>query len=118
VPQALPHVQGGPLRALAVTTPARSPAIPEVPTVAEAGVSGFNVTIWYGILATGRTPKPIIDKLNGEIVKALQSADARQQLMSLGLEPVGNGPGQFGATIRAEMAQWARVVKQAGIKVE
>jgi tripartite-type tricarboxylate transporter receptor subunit TctC len=118
VPQALPHVQGGRLRALAVTTPARSPAMPEVPTVAEAGVSGFDVTVWYGILATGRTPKPVIDKLNGEIVKALRSADVRQQLMSLGLEPVGNAPGQFGATIRAEMAKWAQVVKQAGIKVE
>jgi len=118
VPQALPHVQGGRLRAVAVTTPARSPAVPEVPTVAEAGVPGFEVTVWYGILATGRTPKPVIDKLNGEIVKALQSADVRQQLTSLGLEPVGSTPGQFGAKIRAEMAQWAQVVKQAGIKAE
>jgi tripartite-type tricarboxylate transporter receptor subunit TctC len=118
VPQALPHVQAGRLRALAVTTPARSPAVPEVPTVAEAGVAGFDVTVWYGILATGRTPKPIIDKLNREIVRALQSADVRQQLMSLGLEPVGSSPGQFGSTIRAEMAQWAQVVKQAGIKAE
>jgi tripartite-type tricarboxylate transporter receptor subunit TctC len=118
VPQALPHVQGGRLRAVAVTTPARSPAVPEVPTVAEAGVPGFEVTVWYGILATGRTPKPIIDKLNGGIVKALQSADVRQQLTSLGLEPVGSAAGQFGAKIRAEMAQWAKVVKQAGIKAE
>ena len=118
VPQALPHVQGGRLRAVAVTTPARSPAVPEVPTVAEAGVPGFEVTVWYGILATGRTPKPVIDKLNGEIVKALQSADVRQQLTSLGLEPVGSAPGQFGAKIRTEMAQWAQVVKRAGIKVE
>lgn len=118
VPQALPHVQGGRLRALAVTTPARSPAVPEVPTVAEAGVPGFEVTVWYGILATGRTPKAIIDKLNREIVRALQSADVRQQLMSLGLEPVGNTPAQFGATIKAEIAQWAQVVKQAGIKAE
>jgi tripartite-type tricarboxylate transporter receptor subunit TctC len=118
VPQALPHVQAGRLRALAVTTPARSPAVPEVPTVAEAGVPGFEVTVWYGILATGRTPKPIIDRLNGGIVKALQSADVRQQLTSLGLEPVGSTAGQFGAKIRTEMAQWAKVVKQAGIKAE
>jgi len=118
VPQALTHVQAGRLRALAVTTPARSPAVPEVPTVAEAGVAGFDVTVWYGILATGRTPQPIIDKLNREIVRALQSAEVRQQLTSLGLEPVGNTPGQFGSTIRAEMAQWAQVVKQAGIKDE
>jgi tripartite-type tricarboxylate transporter receptor subunit TctC len=118
VPQALPHVQGGRLRAVAVTTPERSPAVPEVPTVAEAGVAGFEVTVWYGILATGRTPKPIIDKLNREIVRALQSADVRQQLTSLGLEPVGSAPGHFGAKIRAEMAQWAQVVKRAGIKAE
>lgn len=118
VPQALPHLQAGRLRAVAVTTPARSPAVPEVPTVAEAGVPGFEVTVWYGILATGRTPKPIIDKLNLEIVKALQSADVRQQLTSLGLEPVGSAPDQFGAKIRAEMAQWAQVAKQAGIKAE
>lgn len=118
VPQALTHVQGGRLRALAVTTPSRSAVVPDVPTVAEAGVPGFEVTVWYGILATGRTPRQIIDKLNVEIVKALRSADVRQQLTSLGLEPVGNAPGQFGAKIRAEMAQWAEVVKRAGIRPE
>lgn len=118
LPQALPHVQGGRLRAVAVTTPSRSPVVPDVPTVAEAGVPGFEVTVWYGILATGRTPGEIIDKLNVEIVKALRSADVRQQLTSLGLEPVGNTPGQFGAKIRAEIAQWAQVVKRAGIRPE
>lgn len=118
LPQALSHVQGGRLRAVAVTTPSRSPVVPDVPTVAEAGVPGFEVTIWYGILATGRTPKPVIDKLSMEIVKALQSADVRQQLTSLGLEPVGDTPGEFGAKIRAEIAQWAQVVKRAGIRPE
>ncbi len=118
LPQALSHVQGGRLRALAVTTPSRSPVAPDVPTIAEAGVPGFDVTIWYGILATGRTPKTVIDKLSAEIVKALQSADVRQQLTSLGLEPVGNTPGEFGTKIRAEIAQWAQVVKRAGIRPE
>ena len=79
LPQALPHVQGGRLRAIAVTTPSRSSAVPDVPPVAEAGVPGYEVTVWYGILTTGRTPRQIIDKLNVEIVKALQSADVRQQ---------------------------------------
>ena len=78
VPQALNHVQAGRLRALAVTTPARSSAVPDVPTVAEAGVPGFAVTVWYGILATGRTPGPIIDKLHVGFVNALQAADVRQ----------------------------------------
>lgn len=118
LPQALSHVQGGRLRALAVTTPARWPAVPDVPTVAEAGVPGFDVTVWYGILTTGRTPRTIVDKLNAGIVKALQSADVRQQLTSLGLEPVGNTPGQFSAKIRAEIAQWSQVVKRAGIRPE
>jgi len=118
LPQALPHVQGGRLRAVAVTTPSRSSVVPDVPTVAEAGVPAFEVTVWYGILATGRTPGQIINKLNVEIVKVLQSADVRQQLTSLGLEPVGNAPGQFGTKIRAEISQWAQVVKRAGIRPE
>lgn len=116
LPQALPHVQAGRLRAVGVTTPARWPAAPGVPTIAEAGVPGYDVTVWYGILVTGRTPRPVVDKLNAEIVKTLQSADVRQQFAAMGLEPVGNPSAQFAAMIRAEIAQWAKVVKQAGIK--
>ena len=118
LPQGLPHVLAGRLRAVAVTTPSRSPAMPDVPTMAEAGVPGYDVTVWYGILTTGRTPRQIIEKLNAGIVKALQSADVRQQLTSLGLEPVGNSSAQFGAKIRAEIAQWAQVIKRAGIRSE
>lgn len=118
LPQALPHVQGGRLRAIGVTTPARSPAMPDVPTIAEAGVPGYEVTVWYGILTTGRTPKPVVDKLNAGIVQALQSADVRQQLTSMGLEPVGNPAAEFGAKIRTEIAQWAQVIKRAGIRPE
>ena len=116
VPQALSHVQGGRLRALAVTTPARAPAVPDVPTVAEAGVPGYDVTVWYGVLATGRTPRPIVDKLNADFVKAIRAPDVRQQLTALGLEPIGNPSAQFSATIRAEIKLWADVVKRAGIK--
>jgi len=116
VPQALSHVQGGRLRALAVTTPARAPAVPDVPTVAEAGVPGYDVTVWYGVLATGRTPRPVVDKLNADFVMAIRSPDVRQQLTALGLEPVGNPSAQFAATIRAEIKLWADVVKRAGIK--
>ncbi|MGZ5224207.1 MAG: tripartite tricarboxylate transporter substrate binding protein [Burkholderiales bacterium] len=118
LPQALPHVQANRLRALGVTTAARSTALPTIPTLAEAGVPGFDVTIWYGILATGRTPTMIIDKLYADLARALQSRDVRQQLTSLGLEPVGNAPAEFSAKVRAEIAQWAKVVKQAGISPE
>lgn len=118
LPQALPHVHAGRLRAVGVTTPARSPALPNVPTIAEAGVPGYQVTVWYGILATGRTPKPVLDKLNAGFVLAIQAPDVRQQLTAMGLEPVGNAAAQFAATIRTEIKQWADVVKRAGIKPE
>jgi tripartite-type tricarboxylate transporter receptor subunit TctC len=116
LPQGLPHVQAGRLRALGVTTLTRSPVVPNVPTIAEAGLPGFDVTIWYGILATGGTSKGLIEKLNVAIVKAVQSSDVRQQLNALGLEPIGSAAADFGAKVRSEIAQWAKVVKQAGIK--
>lgn len=116
LPQSIAHIQAGRLRALGVTTPARSRAVPDVPTIAEAGVPGYNVTVWYGILATGRTPKAVVDKLNQGFVAAIQAPEVRQQLTAMGLEPIGNPAAQFAATIRAEIAQWAKVVKQAGIK--
>jgi tripartite-type tricarboxylate transporter receptor subunit TctC len=118
LPQALTHVQAGRLRAVGVTTPQRSPAAPNVPTIAEAGVPGFDVTVWYGILATGGTPRAIVEKLNAGFVKAIQAPDVRQQLTAMGLEPVGNTSSQFAATIRSELKQWADVVKRAGIKPE
>jgi tripartite-type tricarboxylate transporter receptor subunit TctC len=118
LPQALSHVQAGRLRALGVTTPQRSPAAPNVPTIAEAGVPGFDVTVWYGILATGGTPRAIVEKLNAGFVKAIEAPDVRQQLTAMGLEPVGNTSSQFAATIRSELKQWADVVRRAGIKAE
>jgi tripartite-type tricarboxylate transporter receptor subunit TctC len=118
VPQALPHLQAGRLRALGVTTPKRSPAVPNVPPIAEAGVPGFDVTVWYAILATGRTPKAIVAKLHEGIVDALQSPDVRQQLGAVGLEPVGNRTEEFAANLKAEIAKWGKVVKAAGVKPE
>jgi tripartite-type tricarboxylate transporter receptor subunit TctC len=118
LPQGVPHVQAGRLRALGVTTATRSSVVPNVPTIAEAGVPGFDVTIWYGVLATGGTPKDVIEKLNAGFVNALRSPDVRQQLTALGLDPVGNPAAEFSAKVRSEIAQWAKVVKQAGIKVE
>jgi tripartite-type tricarboxylate transporter receptor subunit TctC len=118
VPQCLPHVQAGRLRALGVTTPKRTPAMPTVPTIAEAGVPGYDVTVWYGILVTGGTPRPIVEKLNADFVKAIQAPDVRQQLTAMGLDPVGNTVAQFTATVRSEIKQWADVIRRAGIKAQ
>ena len=118
VPQALSHVQAGRLRALGVTTAKRAPVLPNVPTIAEAGVPGYAVTVWYGIFATGRTPQPVLDKLNAGFVEAIQSAEVRQQLASLGLEPVGNSSTEFGKSVRSELTQWADVIRRAGVKPE
>ena len=118
LPQGMPHVQAGRLRALGVTTRKRSPAVPDVPPIAEAGVPGYDVTIWYGIFATGGTPGAIVTKLNAGFVHALKSADVIQQLNGIGLEPVGNSPAEFTASVRSEIRQWGEVIRRAGIKPE
>jgi len=118
LPQGMPHVQAGRLRALGVMTRKRSPAVPDVPPIAEAGVPGYDVTIWYGIFATGGTPGAIVTKLNAGFVQALKSADVIQQLNGIGLEPVGNSPAEFAASVRSEIRQWGEVIRRAGIKPE
>ena len=118
VPQALAHVQAGRLRAIGVTTPKRTPVLPNVPTIAEAGVPGYQVTVWYGIFATGRTPQPVLDKINAGFVQAVQSPEVRQQLNAMGLEAVGNSAAEFTKNVRAEIRQWGEVIKRAGVKAE
>ena len=109
------HIRAGRLRALAVTGPKRAPAMPEVPTMSEAGIQGVVVTNWYGILAPAGTPRPIIDRLNKEIVNALRQPEMMKRLIGEGSEAMGTSPQEFAAHIRAEHDQWARVIKQAGI---
>lgn len=116
LPQGLPHIHAGRLRGLGVTTKKRSPSLPDVPSIAEAGVPGYDVTIWYGIFTTGGTPKPIVDKLNAGFAQALKSDDVVKQLSAIGLEPVGNASEAFTASVRAEIKQWGEVIKRAGIK--
>jgi tripartite-type tricarboxylate transporter receptor subunit TctC len=118
VPQALAHIQAGRLRALGVTTPKRSAVLPNVPTIAEAGVPGYHVTVWYGVFTTGRTPQPIVQKLNAGFVQAIQSPEVKQQLNAMGLEAVGNGSAEFAANVKREIAQWGDVIKRAGVKPE
>jgi len=113
-----PHARSGRLRALAVTGAQRSPAVPDLPTMQEAGVKDYESATWYGILAPAGTPTEIVNKLNGEIVAILKQQDIRTRLSHEGAEPVGNTPQQFGAFIRSEIAKWAAVIKAAGLRAE
>jgi len=118
VPAAAPHVKSGKLRALAVIAPQRLPALPEVPTVAEAGLPGFEVTTWYGILAPAGTPPPIVARLNAELVKAMHSPEMKERLAGIGTDPVTNTPEEFAAYIQAEIAKWGDVIRKANLKAD
>ncbi len=110
------HVQSGKLRALAVTSAKRFPSVPNLPTVAEAGVAGYESVSWNGIAAPARTPREIIDRIQGEVARALQQADMKERFLKDGIEPIGSTPEQFAAHIRSERAKWEKVVDRAGIK--
>ena len=118
MPSALPHVKAGKLRALAVTSAQRSPSAPDVPTMGEAGVPGFDVQSWFGLVAPKGTPKDIIARVNAEAVKALGSADIKERFMDLGAVPGPMSPEAFGDYIRAEISRWSEVVKVSGAKAE
>lgn len=117
-PTALPQIAAGRVRALAITSPKRSPMAPDLPTMAEAGVPGVEVVSWFGILAPAGTPPPIVNFLNAEIVKAMQSPEVRTVMAGLGAEAITNTPQEFAAYISTERAKWAEVVRKAGIKPE
>ena len=110
--------QAGRVRAIAVTSIARSAAMPDVPTVAESGVPGFDVSSWYGLLAPAGTPPDIIARLHAETIRILKQPDVQQQFLAMGAAPVGNTPEAFDEEIRADLARWAAVVKAAGIRAE
>lgn len=112
------HVQANRLRAIAVTTARRSPALPAVPTFAESGVGGYEVNGWYGLLAPGKTPRAIVSRLNSELRQVLNDADTRKQFALRGMDPLPGTAAEFAALIRSEIAKWAKVVKSAGIKPE
>jgi tripartite-type tricarboxylate transporter receptor subunit TctC len=118
VPTVILHARSGKLVALATTGAKRTPAAPDVPTVAEAGVPGYEVSTFYGVSAPAKTPRPIIDRLHAEIVRALNAPDIRERLQGLGADPVGNTPEQYTAFMQDEIAKWAKVIKAAGIKGE
>ncbi len=118
VVSALPHVTSGRLRGLAVTSAKRTPAAPDFPTVAEAGLPGYEAVSWYGVLAPAGTPHEIVMRLNAGIVGALKLPDVRQLMLAQGAEPISESPGQFAAVIRAEIAKWGDVVRKSGAKAE
>lgn len=113
---ALPHIRSGKLRALAVTGVKRSLAAPDIPTIAESGVKGYQHASWVGLLAPAKTPKPVIDRLHAESVKILRRDDVKKSLLKIGLEVEANSPQEFAAIIREEVAKWKKLVKEAGIK--
>jgi len=115
---AMPHVKSGRLRALGVASRRRAQVAPDWPTIAESGVPGYEVTAWYGVLAPGRTPAAITDRLSAEITKSLKTSDAQERLAIQGAELVTSTPGEFGTHLGAEVAKWSRVVKMTGARVD
>jgi tripartite-type tricarboxylate transporter receptor subunit TctC len=118
VPTVIQQARAGKLRALATTGLKRTPAAPDIPTVAESGVPGFEVTTVYGVAAPAKTSRAILDRLHADLVRALNSPDLRERLQNLGADPVGNTPEQYTAFIRDEIVKWTKVIKAAGIKGE
>jgi tripartite-type tricarboxylate transporter receptor subunit TctC len=114
----LQHIKSGKLRALAVTTAKRSSALPDVPTLEEAGLKGFNIGTWFGVLAPAATPKDIVARLNTEMVKAIQSPEFRKRMEEIGAEPVGNSTEQMALQIKSETEKFAKLVKDAKVTIE
>ena len=114
----LPHVKVGKLKVLGISSGKRFPTLPEIPTVAEQGLSGFEAISWSGVCAPGRTPADVVAKLNAELVKALKAPDLSERLLRDGIEPIGNSPEAFRAHVRREREKWGKVVRDANVKVE
>lgn len=118
LPSAIGHVNGGSLKALAVTTAERAPALPQVPTLAEAGVPGYEASGWYGVFVRKGTPQAIIDKLRSEVATIINLPEVRKNLELEGAQPIGNTPAEFAAFVKAEREKWSKVVAEADIKIE
>lgn len=118
IASALPMVKAGRLRALGITTATRFPLVPEVPTIAEAGLAGYQVDTWHGLVAPSGTPQEIVTKLNKEVVAVLQLPEMRESFAKLGALPSGNSSAEFAAEIKSEIARWGKLIREAGIKAD
>ena len=116
MPQAMPMVNAGRLRALAVTSPQRSPALPNVPTVAEQGFPGFSILTWIGLLVPATTPDALVDRISADIGRALQMPDVQKRLVAAGYDPMKSSPADFAALLKSEVPKWAKVVKESGAR--
>ena len=114
----VPHLKSGRIKGIAVTTAKRSALLPDLPTISEAGLAGFDANNWYGLVVPAKTPRAIIDQLNAEVTKILAMPDVKTTLFNQGLDPAPGTPEQFGAYIKSERAKWARVIKESGAKAE
>jgi len=115
---AIPHLKSGRIKGIAVTTAKRSALLPDLPTISESGLAGFDANNWYGLVVPAKTPRAIIDQLNAEVTKVLAMPDVKTTLFNQGLDPAPGTPEQFGAYIRSERAKWAKVIKESGAKPE
>jgi tripartite-type tricarboxylate transporter receptor subunit TctC len=118
MPSSIQQVRAGKLRALAVTTARRSPELPDVPTIAEAGVPGYEATSWFGLFAPAKTPAPVVTRLNLALAKVLGQADVKKKIADQGAEPYAESPAQFAAFIQKETAKWGQVVKASGASID
>jgi tripartite-type tricarboxylate transporter receptor subunit TctC len=118
LPTALAQIRAGKVKALAVTTKARVPVVPDVPTLDEAGLRGYEVMAWFGVFAPKGTPPQVVSLLANEVRKAVNQAEVRERFQNLGAVSVGSSPAEFASTLRSEATKWEAVIREAGIKVE
>jgi tripartite-type tricarboxylate transporter receptor subunit TctC len=117
-PIALPQAKAGKLRALATTSAKRTPAAPELPTIAESGLRDYEVSLWYGLLAPANTPQPIVQRLHGEVTRIIALPAVREQWAVLGAEPMSTTPEQFTAFIKDDIVKWHKVIRDSGAKID
>jgi tripartite-type tricarboxylate transporter receptor subunit TctC len=118
ITSAKPHIEAGKLRALGVTTAKRSSALPEIPTISESGVKGYEMSPWFAVFVPAKTPKPIVERLHSEISKAMKLPDVQARFAAIGAEPVGSTPGELAAYLKAETERWTKIIRERGIKAD